>query len=371
MNNVASLWKLIERGRQGENIGASTGLPKLDKIIGGVQQSRYYLISAASSGGKTALVLYIMYQMLRNMTNKEPVYFCYFSLEIGSEVLLAKLMGLYCAEEFGVYMTINEIMSYESVISLEKFEYLRKAKEWLDSIEPHIKIIDATLTAKSLYKQFSAFAEEHGEYEVINDKTVYIPNNPRQLLIGVVDHLSLISSSEGRKLKEEMDLASSYMVTLKRKLRASWFVLMQQNRDSSSMDRRKEGLSEPNLNDVRDSSSPVNDSDVTLQIFYPFREKLNSYRGYPIIGDKAFKGGFRSCIINKNRYGIANQVIGMAFYGSVGYFKELPKAEVISDPTIYFKEEDNIPCKNKSITTDLKDEPDRKESGSKELIYSF
>lgn len=144
---------------------------------------------------------------------------------------------------------------------------------------------------------------------------------------------------------------------------------MQQNRDSSSMDRRKEGLSEPNLNDVRDSSSPVNDSDVTLQLFYPFREKLNSYRGYPIIGDKAFKSGFRSCIINKNRYGIANQVIGMAFYGSVGYFKELPKAESISDPSIYFKEEDNIPCKN--ITLEVKDEFERKESDSKEIIFEF
>ena len=59
------------------------------------------------------------------------------------------------------------------------------------------------------------------------------------------------------------------------------------------------------------------------QLFYPFREKLNSYRGYPIIGDKAFKSSFRSCIINKNRYGIANQVIGMAFYGSVGFLRAL------------------------------------------------
>jgi replicative DNA helicase len=196
-------------------------LPKLDKIIGGIQQSRYYLLSAASSGGKTAMVLYIMYQMLRNMTPDKPVYFCYFSLEIGSEVLLAKLMGLYCAEEFGVYMTINEIMSYESTISLEKFEYLRKAKEWLDTIEPHIKIIDSTLTAKSLYRQFSSFAEEHGNFETIEDRTMYIPNNPKQLLIGIIDHLSLITASEGRKLKEEMDLASSFMVTLKRKLRSS------------------------------------------------------------------------------------------------------------------------------------------------------
>lgn len=348
----------------------STGLSKLDKIIGGIQQSRYYLLSAASSGGKTAMILFIMYKMLRNMTPDKPIYFCYFSLEIGSEVLLAKLMGLFCAEEFGVYMTINEIMSYESAISTENFEYLRKAKDWLDSIESHIKIVDSTLTAKSLYHQFSLFAEEHGSYDNNNGKSIYIPSNSKQLLIGIIDHLSLISTSDGRKLKEEMDLASSFMVTLKRKLRASWFVLMQQNRDSSSMDRRKEGLSEPNLNDVRDSSSPVNDSDVTIQLFYPFREKLNSYRGYPIIGDNAFKSGFRSCIINKNRYGIANQVIGMAFYGSVGYFKELPKAELISDPSIYFKEKDNIPCKNVmlSVKDDLSSESNL---NSSKLIFKF
>ena len=98
---------------------------------------------------------------------------------------------------------------------------LRKAKEWLDTIEPHIKIIDSTLTAKSLYRQFSSFAEEHGNFETIEDRTIYIPNNPKQLLIGIIDHLSLITASEGRKLKEEMDLASSFMVTLKRKLRSS------------------------------------------------------------------------------------------------------------------------------------------------------
>jgi hypothetical protein len=72
-----------------------------------------------------------------------------------------------------------------------------------------------------LYRQFSSFAEEHGNFEAIEDRTMYIPNNPKQLLIGIIDHLSLITASEGRKLKEEMDLASSFMVTLKRKLRSS------------------------------------------------------------------------------------------------------------------------------------------------------
>lgn len=43
---------MIEKGRKGDNVGLSTGLSKLDKIIGGIQPSRYYVISAASSVGK-------------------------------------------------------------------------------------------------------------------------------------------------------------------------------------------------------------------------------------------------------------------------------------------------------------------------------
>lgn len=51
MTELDILWSLINRGKKGENIGRSTGLRKLDKIIGGIQPSRYYLVGAASSVG--------------------------------------------------------------------------------------------------------------------------------------------------------------------------------------------------------------------------------------------------------------------------------------------------------------------------------
>jgi hypothetical protein len=40
-------------------------------------------------------------------------------------------------------------------------------------------------------------------------------------MIGVIDHMSLVHATEGRKLKEEMDLVSSYMVSLKRRFMIS------------------------------------------------------------------------------------------------------------------------------------------------------
>lgn len=126
--DIEALWQLVKKGKEGRNIGDSMGLPKIDKIIGGIQPSRYYLISAASSVGKTAYVLYMMYNMLKAESEEKPTYFVYFSLEIGSDVLLAKLMSLYCAEHFGIYLTINDIMSFESSLSDTNFQYLMQAK---------------------------------------------------------------------------------------------------------------------------------------------------------------------------------------------------------------------------------------------------
>lgn len=217
MSDLNILWHMIEKGRKGNNLGTSTGLSKLDKLIGGIQPSRYYVISAASSVGKTAYVLFMMYNILKNITPDKPVYFLYFSLEISSEILLAKLMGLYCAEEFGICLTTNDIMSFEKPLDDYSYDCLKKAKQWLESISEYLTILDSGLNSKVLYREAINFAENHGHYEEIDGREKYIPDNPRQKLIGVLDHLSLSQTTEGRSLKEEMDLESSYMVTLKRK----------------------------------------------------------------------------------------------------------------------------------------------------------
>ena len=369
MTDLELLWTLIDKGKKGDNIGLRTGLPKLDKLIGGIQPSRYYLCGAASSVGKTSFILYIMYHMLRNMDKNKPVYFLYFSLEIGADVLLAKLMSLYCAEEFGVYLTLNDILSFENPISDSNYEHLKSAKNWIQSIINNICIVDKSTNSNTIYRETLNFAATCGQFEEIDGKKRYIPNNPNQLVIGVLDHFALMQCTEGRTLKQEIDLASSYMVTLKRKLQMSWFVLMQQNREASSMDRRKADLSEPTLNDLRDSSGPSQDSDVVMQLFFPFREKLATYRGYRVLGEQGMGQILRSCCITKNRYGIANQVIPLGFYGSVGWWTELPRPDDITDYTQFQTEQGNIPCK---IRNEQKDSstPQRAEE-KKAIIFSF
>jgi hypothetical protein len=82
----------------------------------------------------------------------------------------------------------------------------------------------------------------------------------------------------------------------------------------------------------------------------------------------------RSTVISKNRYGQANRVICSAFWGSVGWFKELPEPDKNTDFTQYISEQDNIPCRTcVKIDKEIKDDPsiDKDTGEIKQITYSF
>lgn len=339
MSKVEELWGLIDNGKQGKNVGLKIGLPNLDKILGGIQMGRYMTIAASSSVGKSSMVLYILYRLLKDYKD-ENIVACYWSLELGYDVLLSKLLSLYCAEEFGVYLTTIDMFSYESPISDTNYQIMLKGKEWLKSIEDKLIIIDRGLSARTLYSDTLKIMKQFGTWD--DETKKFTPKDPNQKIFGVIDHLLLVTPEQGRTLKEEMDLCSSYIVTLKRKLNMSWFVLMQQNRNASSVERRKMDLNEPGLSDLMQSSAIANDSDIVMMLYSPFREKIPTYRDYPILGPNGFGDRLRSIILVKNRFGIANKVFPMLFYGEVGWWKECKKASDITDPKPYLDIHTNI-----------------------------
>jgi replicative DNA helicase len=53
-SNVKLLFDLIDKGREGKNIGLKTGIDKLDKHVGGIQRGIYTLIFGLSGAGNVA-----------------------------------------------------------------------------------------------------------------------------------------------------------------------------------------------------------------------------------------------------------------------------------------------------------------------------
>lgn len=245
MNNVDELFQSIESGRKGKNRGLSTGIPKLDGFIGGLQKSMYYLIFSDSGGGKTSLALYMLYRCLRNNENKKILIY-YFSLEMSAKTLLAKLLCLYIYEEFGIVIKYQELMSWKDILNDVLYEYVLKSKEWLTNVSKNFIIYDKTLNRDSFYREMMILLEEHGEFVETSDgkRKFYKPNDPELLILGVIDHLALCVPKSGETKKGEMDAISAYAVTLKEKCGVSWIILQQANRSATNMERRKADLSE-------------------------------------------------------------------------------------------------------------------------------
>lgn len=61
MNGVDILFRQIDNGRAGKNIGLKTGISKMDKYTGGLQKGVYTLIFGTSGAGNIIFVILIIF----------------------------------------------------------------------------------------------------------------------------------------------------------------------------------------------------------------------------------------------------------------------------------------------------------------------
>lgn len=255
-----SLLNQIDIGRTGRNQGLSMGLPKLESIIDGVTQQNYTLIFSSSGCGKTSLALYsyIFKPCLEHMTDGK-FRVIYYSLEMSAEMLFAKLLSMYIFEVYGIEISVKELLSRERNYSLsdEYYHYVEECMPWLNDLEKIITVFDKGLNADMLYSTLMNELDKYGIFTEEDNRKVYHPNDPETITLVVIDHLSLVRPANGHTLKQEMDLVSSYLVTLRNRCKISPLVIMQANRESSSMDRRKAGMSNFTINDTKDSGALI------------------------------------------------------------------------------------------------------------------
>lgn len=336
-NPVNSLFNLIDAGKAGLNIGLSTGMTKLDEAIaGGIQRSTFYLIGGTTGSGKSTLALYsfVFRPLMDGKLGDSSFKVLYYSLEMSAEVIYAKLLSMYIAETYGIELSFTQILSREEILSDEYYELVMSCKEWLLEVQKQILIHDKGLTTNTLYASMKGFAEMHGRFEEHDHSTVYIPNEEGTYYVVILDHIGLLRTLPGQTKKDAADTASDYLITMRNQCGMTPVVVMQLNRQASSMDRRTEGMQEPELQDFKGSGGPGEAAEVVLALFYPAREKMTSWKGYNL---RILRDKFRAAFCLKNRFGTPDQAVPINFFGNIGVFREMPKSEEILDYAQYLR----------------------------------
>lgn len=344
-----SLIQAIDRGREGREQGYSIGLPKLEQIIDGVCKGTYTLIGAESGVGKSSFMLYsYVYRPLIDHLYDNKFKISLFSLEMSADKILAKLLSTYIFEKYGVRLSLKQLLSVQKgfILNDECYAIVKECIPWLKRVESILTIYDKSATANSIYSNILKELEERGRFEETDKRKIYYPNDPDLVHLVIIDHLARVFCSPGNTLKQEMDLTSKYLYSLKNRCGISPIVIQQMNRGIQSMDRRKEGMVIPLTSDLKDTNSTVEDAEIILAIFDPDKAKLNSHRGYDI---KQLDKKFRSIFVLKSRYGESDVEDFIYYDGKCNKWVEMPASTAIHDygvfenPRWYLEaKEDNI-----------------------------
>lgn len=311
----------------------------------GIEQGRYYLISAHQKCGKTNFMSYtFIYQPLLyayKNPDKVKLKIFYYPLEETKEEITMRFMSflLYHISQGRIRIAPidlkstneNKILSEEILDLLESDDY----KDMLSYFENSITFCEST-NPTGMWKDMTKYAEENGTIHYKNidiiDKLTgettikrtfdyYEPNDPKEYVMIAWDHAGLTSLERGMDLRQTINKLSEYFVILRNKYNYSPVLVYQQSTETQSLDAFKSNKIRPTVSGLSDSKYPARDCSIMLGLSNPYAFELPEYLGYDIT---KFRDNIRFLEVVVNRFGASNGILPLYFDGAVTLFNELP-----------------------------------------------
>lgn len=344
----------IEKNRQKRLDGSFNcipwNLPEFEMYHPGIEQGKYYIITANSKVGKTQmsdhLFLYNTYDFVKSNKSNIKLKIFYFSLEMSKEEKIRQAISRKLFIEHGLIIDPQNLMSKyrnyilnEEVIDLIK-SYQKYFEEFLDTVT----FIDNIRNPYGIYSFVRDYAQAAGiqhKKKVTFDITLpngdkatttkeiddyYQPHDPTEYVIVIVDHARLISPEKGKDQHTAIsDLSSEYFLKMRDKWNYIPVLIQQQAAGQESIENAKFNRLHPTLDGLGTNKNTQQDANLILGLFSPYRHKLSHYpgrnNGYEI---GRFKDHIRFLEILGGRDGGAGIIKALLFHGAVNYFEELP-----------------------------------------------
>ncbi len=364
-----NLLKVFQQGKEGKNMGLSTGFSKLDKAIGGVKRGRVYSVGAESKVGKTTFVdfsfvinAWLDYLEKVKENPNLDLQFIYFSYEIKRIFKEFDFAAHFFYRDYklssfkhkgknynisGTYL-MGELIDHEDKLIVVKEEHEKILLSiYKDRIIPLFG--EYSLEGKQIKKGIIIFlaqrdnptgmrnfilsyAQEHGKFIkqtfTNNGKSFekiigYKPKNPEKFTIVVTDHVRKLKSERGYTLKQTVDKWSEYTCELRDWCDFSFVHICHINRSIGSIERIKfesETL-HPTADDFKDTGNLGEDSDYVITMFDPTVEKykLKSHFGLEL----GAYPDYRSVHLVNARNAPCPQHLQLQMYGHIKYFEEI------------------------------------------------
>jgi hypothetical protein len=342
-SNYERLIHEIKRGIEGRNRGIPMGFNRLNKYIG-IRKAMYYLVGGLTGSGKTsfiddAFVLnpfdWYYENAIKNKNTDIKLHIWYRSMERSRTYKLAKWLARKIFLDHGMEISVSKLLGWTNEkLTSEELLLVESYKDYMDAMEKVVEIIDGAENPVGIAKDLRKYALEHGRIEKREYDEIYHPKDENLMTLVVIDHIGLLKTTKAQPTKKQaIDKMSDELRYARDLFGFSSIVVSQFNRSIANPIRIKQGDVEPQLEDFKESANTQDDADVVLALFDPMRYRVEDPTGYDLEQLRDAYGGkfYRSLRLIKNSYGEDDIRIGLAFMGSIGMFKEMPKRKEITD----------------------------------------
>lgn len=324
----------------------------------GIEQGKYYLVSAISKGGKSQLAnfLFVYTPVLYAYNHPEQIrlQIFYFPLEETPEKITMRFMCylLYTLSGGKIRLSTLQLSSIDKDNVLdEKILDILNSLEYrsiLDFYEEHVHFISER-NPTGAWKTVNRYAQEAGTVhrktiEIENKETgvkqkrevfdYYQPKDPNEYVEIIWDHASLTDGERGMTLKDRIDKLSEYFMIFRNHYNYIPVLIQQQGNDTINLDAFKANRISPQLSGLSDSKNPGKDCSLMLGITNPYAFEMPEYHHYNIV---KLKGYARFLTIPLNREGESNGMLALYFDGATNYFAPLPPYNNIAELNKVYK----------------------------------
>jgi hypothetical protein len=337
--------------------------PRLARAFPGWERRMYTIFTANSGVGKTKISKFFIITEILKFVMSNPqleVSIRWYALEETKEEFALSFVSTILALQDGIRLSTAQLQSLgEFTMTEDLMKKAEKAIEFLKTFLAPVAVVDDIYNPYGIWKDVRAFAakrgqfyftgqtkDEAGKYHHVEDVPVkegemfshYVPNNPREFVFIVTDHISLLSPEKhhenglhGCMREYSQKYCLGYM---KKKLSYHVINTQQQAAEKEKQEFTFKGKTieeklEPSLDGLANNKETQRDADMVIGFFSPTRYGINSYHGYDI---SRLKDQFRTIIwLKDSKNGIANKRIHCFIDGATNVLAELPLSSEMND----------------------------------------
>lgn len=346
MNLIQRVLQSVEQRRErilnGEVNCIPSPLKSFRYDFPGIELGTYYLVSGSAKSSKSKITnfLFVFNAILFAYAHPDLVQLkiFYVLLEEKAENITLKFISylLYIFDNIRVDIKTLKSVDSTRIVDAEILEKINTEKYQgiLRFFEEHVAFIPER-NPTGIYTALNHYAESHGtihtkKIEGYNKEVFdyYMPDNPNEYVMCVIDHISLISTERGMDLRNSIKKLSEYMKIVRNKYNYIPVVVQQQNSQTNNLEALKASRIRPNQSGLLDCQDTGRDCDVMLGISNPYSFELPQYLNYDI---SRLRDAARFLEVVLGRDGESNAILPMYFDGAVGYYAPLPKHDNASE----------------------------------------